>query len=493
MKNFRKVLSMALLVSFIANFAYITSNANAIIIPEGAVVKTATHHDVFIIKYLNGKRYKRLVLNPQVFESYGHLRWEDILVISQSEMNIFPTSDLVRVYGRTDVYKLIPNGDIGSKHFLVANINDYDTSSVYTINNVDFDNYKTGDAVVIEEDEEIIKYTTKEVNVFDFLTGLDVIYIAPLNSEVFVINEREGWAHIKIVNKEGWIESKYLSYSRTQVQILDTVDNDNDGLMNWEEDQQGTDKNNPDTDYDGIIDGEDSHPSGGGRLRVQHFEWDYSDEGWEWDISIHSDWYDYYANKARKPHGTEYVTYDDYYIKEIANMLTKASDENSYSKSLFAAAFVQSIGYVSDEKIGYDDYPKYPLETILDQNGDCEDSSYLAASIIFAMNIDCVLVELPGHMAIAIAMLGSPGGYYYSMSNGWDYYFMETTAIGWEVGDMDYDNSQKAATLVKIPSGEMEILYPNKNKSCSYSYLYPGYYYDDLYYYYTDSLCNNPI
>lgn len=452
----KKILSMALIFSFMVNFAYFAPTANATIIPEGAVVKTANHYDVFIIKYKNGKQYKRLVLNPQVFESYGHLRWEDILIISQSEMDSFPTSDLVRVDGQNDIYQLIPNGDTGSKHYLTSTAGS-DLDSVYTINSVDFDNYITGEAKI-----NTIKYTTTKTDMLDLYTH-QVIYVAPINTEVVVIKEVNNWSHVKIGNKEGWIESKYLSTNRTQE--LDNADNDNDGLKNWEEDQKGTDKNNPDTDYDGIVDSLDSHPSGGGRLKVQHFEWDYLESGWEWDVSIHSDWYDYYANKERKSHGTEYVTYEDRYIKGIADMLTKTANENGYSKSLFAAAFVQSLEYIGDEKIGYDDYPKYPLETLADQNGDCEDTSYLTAAIIRAMNIDCVLVELPGHMAVAIAMSGSPSGYYYEMKNGWYYYYMETTDVGWKIGEIPNIYSNTIATLVGISSEKSEILYPEYNQS----------------------------
>ena len=198
-------------------------------IPEGATIKTVDNPDVYIVKYKNGKQFKRLVLNPQVFKSYGHLRWEDILRVSQSEMNSFVTSNLVRVDGQTDIYQLVPNGDIGNKHLLVST-DGYDLDSAYTINSVDFGNYKTGDVKGVEN-------------------------------------------------------------------LVDKKDNDNDGLENWEEDQKGTDKNNPDTDGDGIIDGLDSHPNGGGRPMAQHFEWDYQGTYWTWDLSFPSDWYDYYKKQ----------------------------------------------------------------------------------------------------------------------------------------------------------------------------------------------------
>ena len=115
-------------------------NANATTIPEGAVVKTANNPDVYIVKYKNGKQFKRLVLNPQVFESYGHLRWENILTITQTEMNFFTESTLVRSYGENNVYKLVANGDSGDKALVDSNYT-YDPDSVYTINKTDSGNY----------------------------------------------------------------------------------------------------------------------------------------------------------------------------------------------------------------------------------------------------------------------------------------------------------------------------------------------------------------
>ena len=136
----KKILSIVFLFSLIISFTFVASNVNAIEIPEGAIIKTTNNPDVYIVKYKNGKRFKRLVLNPQVFESYGHLRWEDILTIDQSEMDSFIVSDLVRVDGQTDIYQLVPNGDVGTKTLLESTIG-YDLDSAYTINAVDFGNY----------------------------------------------------------------------------------------------------------------------------------------------------------------------------------------------------------------------------------------------------------------------------------------------------------------------------------------------------------------
>lgn len=114
--------------------------ASASTISDGAIVKTNASPDIYIVKYSGGKMYKRLVLNPLVFNSYGHLKWENLLTVSQEEIDSYITSELVRVDGSLDVYELEPNGDNGEK-YLLTSTQGCDTSSIYTINLTDFNNY----------------------------------------------------------------------------------------------------------------------------------------------------------------------------------------------------------------------------------------------------------------------------------------------------------------------------------------------------------------
>jgi len=267
------------------------------------------------------------------------------------------------------------------------------------------------------------------------------------------------------------------------------ADNDYDGLTYREELNLGSSDWDNDSDGDGIKDGEDMHPAGGDRLMAQHFEWDYSGTHWTWDYSFLSDWYDYYKNMTHGDQGISFITSDNFYIQEIAAMLKNKADVNNYTRSEFAVSFIQSLGYVGDNVIGYDDYPKYPLETLGEQNGDCEDTSYLAASIIDAMNIDVRLILLPGHMAIAVAFNCDMDGFYYR-SNGRCYYYVETTVSGWSVGDMPDEYINYPATLVSVYSGKTTKEYPEYNKPCYYSSDPPGYYSDGSYFY-SDSNCNN--
>ena len=107
---------------------------------EGDIVKTADNFDVYIIKYKGGKQFKRLILSPRVFESYQHLKWENIEVISQKEMDSYATSALAKETNDSVIYELYPDGDAGRKKALDAS-EDYDPDSVYEINDVDLNSY----------------------------------------------------------------------------------------------------------------------------------------------------------------------------------------------------------------------------------------------------------------------------------------------------------------------------------------------------------------
>lgn len=135
-----------LLLLFAFLFAF---NANASTIPEGAIVKAPSSPDVYIIKYSGGNSYKRLILNPKVFESYGHLKWSNLITISDEELAYqYINSDLVRVDGDTQIYQLIPYGDTGTKTKIAPGFT-YNPNSVYTINSVDFNNYGSTETVTV--------------------------------------------------------------------------------------------------------------------------------------------------------------------------------------------------------------------------------------------------------------------------------------------------------------------------------------------------------
>jgi hypothetical protein len=141
----------------------VVKGASDIVLFDGDVIRNPNAQgmakfDVYVVKVINGKKFKRLILNPDVFESYGHLKWENIKLVDQSVTDSFTLSNLARFEAKVGVdsfkvYRLIQNDDIGKKqHFNMAafefSAKGYDWDSVYTINSVDMNVYVHGPDII---------------------------------------------------------------------------------------------------------------------------------------------------------------------------------------------------------------------------------------------------------------------------------------------------------------------------------------------------------
>jgi hypothetical protein len=113
-----------------------TALAAGTVLAEGDIAKAPDNPDVYIIKYKGGKQYKRLILSPSVFNSYGHLKWSNIKTVPQSQLDAYTTSTLVQVAGDQYAYVLYPRGDEGERKRLDTS-KAYDADSVYEINATD--------------------------------------------------------------------------------------------------------------------------------------------------------------------------------------------------------------------------------------------------------------------------------------------------------------------------------------------------------------------
>lgn len=284
------------------------------------------------------------------------------------------------------------------------------------------------------------------------------------------------------------IAEKKLSEKEAEEKRMN-ADNDNDGLTYREELNLGTSDLDLDSDGDGIPDGEDLNPAGGGRNIAQHFEWSYQGDSWSWDYSIHEDWYEYYKNKPRESHGVEYVTEDDPFIQNIAQTLEDTAEKEGYHLSSFIVSFVQGLSYIDDYYTSFDEYPKYPVETFVEKNGDCEDTSYLFASIIDATNLGSALIQFHDHMGVGINTVHAQSGYYYPINEEW-YYYYETTGEGWEIGELPSDYLYENAKIIRVWDNSVYYSYPQYVKPCYSSPDFVGYYSNGDNYY-SDSQCRN--
>jgi hypothetical protein len=141
---------IVVLIGLINPIGLIRVHAATII--DGDLIRAQGGIDVYIVKLINGKQFKRLILNPEIFNQYGHLKWENIKTVTQAEVDSFIISDLVRAVSDSRVYRLYPNGDTGGKK-LIKTAEDflglkYDWDAIYEINSFERDFYTTGENLI---------------------------------------------------------------------------------------------------------------------------------------------------------------------------------------------------------------------------------------------------------------------------------------------------------------------------------------------------------
>jgi hypothetical protein len=180
------------------------------------------------------------------------------------------------------------------------------------------------------------------------------------------------------------------------------------------------------------------------------YQWTYGGRSMKYTINIPKPLYDYYRSQV---HDNKYSKYalsrND---RKVLDRIITSFEEHADSKTEAAynvVAFVQSLPYFKDDiSTGYDNYARYPIETLVDKGGDCEDTAILTAALLKEMNYDVVLINPPGHMAIGITCSGCSGTSY--TFEGKKYYYLETTARNWKVGQMPDEYKNLKATVYPI-------------------------------------------
>lgn len=125
--------------------------------------------------------------------------------------------------------------------------------------------------------------------------------------------------------------------------------------------------------------------------------------------------------------------YDDRYIQFLVDQILLLKDvKTDVEKINFVASFVQSIEYKNDdpENESYE-YPRYPLETLHDKQGDCEDKAILSAALLENLGYNVSLLRLPQHMAVGVHLNETIPLYSYYIDK---YYFLETTTLHMTLG-----------------------------------------------------------
>ena len=142
-----------------------------------------------------------------------------------------------------------------------------------------------------------------------------------------------------------------------------------------------------------------------------------------WNLTIPKDLYNAYkavpvSTRTRDgPAGYGFcTTTKDSYIQSLAKGLNQTATQqhyNSYDQVSFVLAFVQSLPYTSDNvTTGHDEYPRFPIETLVDDGGDCEDTSILFATLTLIMDYGTLYINIPNHYAVGILGNNLQGTYW---------------------------------------------------------------------------------
>lgn len=148
------------------------------------------------------------------------------------------------------------------------------------------------------------------------------------------------------------------------------------------------------------------------------FLWESHGTDWEWEIAIPKPLYWQYRDQTYRPPYTsgdwhKYVVDpdDDAYIESLSeNLLTAISNYYSGDTSLYYG-FLQFVLHFVEAAIPYrydtndwamNEWPRYPVETLVEGMGDCEDTAILFASIVRPYVQSVHLIILPGHCAAAV-------------------------------------------------------------------------------------------
>ncbi len=107
---------------------------------------------------------------------------------------------------------------------------------------------------------------------------------------------------------------------------------------------------------------------------------------------------------------------------------------------------------------------KYPVETMADEQGDCDLFSFITASIISAGGLDVVLLyyEEQSHMNIGVHLSTAPedcrDSVYYVINDNTRYYVAECTGgnwrDGWRVGECPPDLKEVSAEVITLEDAE---------------------------------------
>jgi len=187
------------------------------------------------------------------------------------------------------------------------------------------------------------------------------------------------------------------------------------------------------------------------------FPFQYRPHTWIFPIPLGT--YFHYKDQPRLTESSEYsLMVTDPYADSLINVLVNLVKDEALAYDLkktdavnLVTALVQNMVHTNqDIRTPYDEYRRYPIETLFEEGGDCEDNSILVAALLTRLDYKVVLFifEQPQHIAIGVDITVAGGHYWEYQAKR--YYYLETTGDDWEIGDCPnmYKDMQPIIILV---------------------------------------------
>lgn len=160
-------------------------------------------------------------------------------------------------------------------------------------------------------------------------------------------------------------------------------------------------------------------------------------------VNISRERYDYYHRLPRL--AGQWNCYAEQEMPEVRDLaaefarLHREQRWSTFNQAFNVLRFVQDcIPYAYDrDTTGHEDWARYPIETLVDGRGDCEDVAILCAAVIARLGFRVVLLLYPRHLAFGVAGAdGLKGDYVTDPASGMKYFYGEATHFGWHLGQI---------------------------------------------------------
>ncbi len=194
----------------------------------------------------------------------------------------------------------------------------------------------------------------------------------------------------------------------------------------------------------------------------RHYKWHFRGINFEWEEDWSRETLNYLKHQRHDLTNEEdfwYYVYNEPYaddlisfIEDLINLGEEWLDFDEDKDVLeYLLSFVQHLEYYAERG----EYPRYPMETIIDKGGDCEDTAILMAFIARELDYDCALLGFHGSgfggfgtwghcdLGVAETYNGEFSGTYWTEDET-QYYYTSCNGRNREIGDYDNKWGSKA-------------------------------------------------